>query len=183
MFAKLFGKKKCDYCLIKLDKKYKFDDPKYNLCNDCFINHKCKFCNITFPQNYPDIKICEQCDEDRRCNVCNTLFEHPMDKLNHSCIFNAFDHLIRKFLIIPRNDEAMIKKKKKIILPKEDDMTAYSDDDDICKICCHNIINTVNLPCGHMFFCTCCANKYDAYKKKKCPTCDTTMTEIKKIFK
>ena len=70
---------------------------------------------------------------------------------------------------------------KKVILPKEEpDTKTKENDEDICKICMENDLCTVNLPCGHMQFCIGCAH---LWKKNICPSCNTEITEIKKVFK
>lgn len=70
---------------------------------------------------------------------------------------------------------------KKVILPKMEPDTATKDnDDDLCKNCITNDLCTINLPCGHMFFCIQCS--FD-WKKNECPICKMQLNEIKKVFK
>ncbi len=73
-----------------------------------------------------------------------------------------------------------------IILPSGKDTEATEDtpDIDLCKICTGNIMNTINLPCAHAFFCIKCSNDYvTKYNNTTCPTCSDELVEIKQYYK
>jgi len=73
---------------------------------------------------------------------------------------------------------------KKLVLPSGNDIKAPDDapESDVCKMCLENVVQTINLPCGHMFFCIGCANKY-GNERIDCPVCEENMTEVKRFFK
>jgi len=73
-----------------------------------------------------------------------------------------------------------------IQLPSGEDIKADNDtpEDDLCQTCMDNKLRTVNLPCGHMFFCISCAKSHvQVHLKKNCPVCNTGLTEVKQVFK
>lgn len=69
-------------------------------------------------------------------------------------------------------------------LPDGEDVKGQPDVDDLCQTCAENKLCTINLPCGHLYFCIKCSNDYvSVYNKKTCPVCNAKITEIKKFFK
>ena len=73
-----------------------------------------------------------------------------------------------------------------INLPTGQDIVANDDtkDNDMCQICMINEVRTINLPCGHIFFCIKCANdNVTEHKKNTCPMCNTKLVEIKQFYK
>jgi hypothetical protein len=130
----------------------------------------------------------------KKCDKCSTLSKHDTCKLcelnlffnmfNRMTTLNNYEYPITTITTINENIETIKKRKRKrkIRIPIIDDIIASKDEknDNICKICYDNMNNTVNLPCGHMIFCTQCANKYN---NKICPVCNQKMTEIKKVYK
>eukprot|EP01083_Nonionella_stella_P309096 1093306_1 len=54
-------------------------------------------------------------------------------------------------------------------------------ENEYCIICCDNVANMFNDPCGHVTYCNTCADKMEK-QEDKCPNCRQIFVQYKQIY-
>ena len=106
-------------------------------------------------------------------------------KIEFSKLKNQVQEIGRRSSIISLQAARSLDEEQKIAIaynPEEEDDTDDSElEGNGCLVCCDNVANMINYPCGHVCYCHNCAQAV-IEKDDLCPHCRQKISDCKQIY-